>query len=39
MCIAETSTIPSCTPLVLTIAATRSVIRITSWRRAVWNQR
>jgi len=30
MCIADTSTIPSCTPLFFTIAATSSVIRTNS---------
>ena len=37
--IAETSTVPSVTPLVFTIAATSSVIRMNSWRFFVLNQR
>src|SRR6266542_2173753 len=39
MCIAETSTMPSATPLLFTIAATSSVMRMNSWRFLVLNQR
>src|SRR5688500_3326768 len=39
MCIADTSTIPSATPLFLTTAATSSVMRMHSWRFLVLNQR
>ena len=39
MCIAETSTMPSFTPLFCTIAATSSVMRMNSWRVLVLNQR
>ena len=39
MCIADTSAMPSCTPLFLTIAATSSVMRMNSWRSLVLNQR
>ena len=39
MCIADTSTIPSFTPLLFTIAATSSVIRTNSCRAGVVNQR
>src|SRR3954447_15458034 len=39
MCIADTSTMPSVTPLFLTIAATSSVMRTISCRRFVLNHR
>ena len=39
MCMADTSTMPSRTPLALTIAATSSVMRTISRRCFVWNQR
>ena len=39
MCIAETSTIPSVTPLFFTIAATSSVMRTNSCCFFVLNQR
>ena len=32
MCIADTSTVPSVTPLAFTIAAISSVMRMNSWR-------
>src|SRR4051812_48549068 len=39
MCMAETSTMPSFTPLLLTIAETSSVMRMNSCRFEVVNQR
>src|SRR6187551_2541524 len=39
MCMAETSTMPSFTPLFFTAAATSSVMRMNSWRFLVLNQR
>ena len=39
MCIAETSAMPSLTPLFFTIAATSSVMRTNSWRCVVSNHR
>ena len=39
MCIADTSTMPSFTPLFLTMAATSSVMRMNSCRFSVLNQR
>jgi hypothetical protein len=39
MCIAETSAMPSRTPLALTMEATSSVMRTISCRVFVWNQR
>src|SRR6187399_2551642 len=39
MCMADTSTIPSRTPLFSTMAATWSVMRTNSWRALVLNQR
>jgi hypothetical protein len=39
MCMAETSTVPSLTPLLFTMSATSSVMRTNSCRFAVLNHR